>query len=319
MQSTNVTAGTTDPRVTRAFVLGAGLGTRLRPLTESRPKPLVPVAGKPLITYAFDHLIDAGIERIVVNTHHCAEGYGRFFPGNVYRSVPVAFRHEPVLLETGGGIKNVEDLLGDAPFIAYNGDILATFPLGPAIVRHFEAGNEVTLILRSGGGPLHIGFDTDSGRVLDIRGRLGRAEGTHLFTGVYVVSPSFLRRLRMEKSSVIPAFLAMIVEGAGLGGIVLDQADWWDLGTRGQYMEVHRALRAADEQTAWVHPGAILEPGVKIGGASYVGPGSKIGANVELHDSILWEGTRIAKDSRLNRCIVTDGKSVGGVHTDVDF
>ena len=315
----NATPGATARTVTRSFVLGAGLGTRLRPLTESRPKPLVPVAGKPLIAYAFDHLIDAGIERIVVNTHHRAEVYARFFPENTHRGLPLVFRHEPVLLETGGGIKNVEDLLGDEPFIVYNGDILTTLPLQPAIDHHFAAGNEVTLVLRSGGGPLQIAYDPKSGRVLDIGNRLGCALGTHLFTGIYVVNPAFLRRLRLEKASVVPAFTAMISEEAALGGIVLDEGNWWDLGTRDQYLEVHRALRAVDPQTAWIHPDAILGPEVKITGSTFIGPGAEIGANAELHDSILWDGTRIAKESVLHRCIVTDGQSVSGVHSNEDF
>src|SRR4051812_19671503 len=101
-----------------AFVLGAGLGTRLRPLTEVRPKPLIPVCNRPLIEYAFDHLltldgVDAlRIERFVVNTHWLPEVYTRLFPDAQYRGKPIHFRHEPNILETAGGIKNVEDLLG---------------------------------------------------------------------------------------------------------------------------------------------------------------------------------------------------------------
>src|SRR4030095_1583561 len=98
-------------RVVRtAFILGAGLGTRLRPLTNRCPKPLIPVANKPLITWAFDHLLDGGIERFVVNTPHCAERYEAAFPDQAYQNVPILFRHEPEILETAGGIKNVEDL-----------------------------------------------------------------------------------------------------------------------------------------------------------------------------------------------------------------
>lgn len=306
-------------RVTWAFVLGAGLGTRLKRLTESRPKPLVPVAGKPLITHAFDRLIAAGVERIVVNTHHRAEVYARFFPEDVYGATPLHFRHEPVLLETGGGIKNVEDLLGDEPFIVYNGDILSTLPLQPAIERHFAAGNEVTLALRSGGGPLQIAFDPDTGRVLDIGNRLGRAAGTHLFTGIYVVSPAFFRRLPPAKLSVVATFLEMIQAGVAPGAIVVDAGDWWDLGTREQYLEVHRALRAADPSATWIDPSARIGDGVQITGATFVGPGAEVGNGARLHDSVLWDGTRIAKDSVLHRCIVTDGQSAGGTLHDADF
>ena len=309
----------TTPSITHAFVLGAGLGTRLKQLTQAHPKPLVPVAGKPLIAYAFDHLLDAGVRRIVVNTHHCAEVYGRTFPNSAYRQAALTFRHEPVLLETGGGIKNVEDLLGGAPFIVYNGDILSTLPLKPAIAHHFAAGNEVTLVLRSNGGPLHVAFDPASSRVLDIGQRLGHAPGTHLFTGIYVVDPAFLRRLPREKLSVIPTFLEMIAQGAGLGAVVMDEGGWWDLGTRESYLEVHRALRAADPAAIWVHPSAQIDSTAQLTGATCVGANAKIGPGAHLHDCILWEGTTIASQSILNRCIVTENQRVCGTHTDVDF
>ena len=86
-----------------AFILGAGLGTRLRPLTEECPKPLLPVGGRPLITYAMDHCLSVGIERFIVNTHHCPRAFDRAFPEKSWRGWPILFRHEPVLLDTGGG------------------------------------------------------------------------------------------------------------------------------------------------------------------------------------------------------------------------
>src|SRR6478752_4480883 len=108
-----------------AFVLGAGLGTRLKSLTAHRPKPLIPVINKPLIAYAFDHLLAHGIERFVVNTHWKSEVYDREFPEASYAGAPIAFRDEqPQVLETAGGIKNVQDLIGGEPFIVYDGDIL---------------------------------------------------------------------------------------------------------------------------------------------------------------------------------------------------
>ena len=307
------------PRISQAFVLGAGLGTRLKALTLARPKPLIPVVGKPLITYAFDHLLQAGVERLVVNTHHCADVYARTFPGGIYRGAPLTFRHEPELLETGGGIKNVEDLLSDAPFLVYNGDILATLPLAPAIERHFAAGNEVTLILRSHGGPLQIAIDAASERVVDIGNRLGRAPGTHLFTGIYVVSPAFSQRLRREKRSVVPTFLEMIAQEAALGAVVIDEGEWWDLGTREQYLAVHQQLREAAPADCWVDPSAQVDPTARFTGATYVGAGAQVGAGAHLHDCVLWDGTVIAPQAHLSRCIVTTPQSVHGHHADVDF
>jgi len=101
------------PSITQAFVLGAGLGTRLRPLTDDLPKPLVPIFQKPLITFAFDHLIELGIGRFIVNTHHLPERFGEAFPGNRYRDHPVEFVHEPV--STLSMAMSVIALLGSSP------------------------------------------------------------------------------------------------------------------------------------------------------------------------------------------------------------
>ena len=107
-------------RVVRtAFGLGAGLGTRLRPLTARRPKPLIPVVNRPLIAHTFDRLLAESIESLVVNTHWAAEAYATAFPDGSYRGVPLDFREEkPGVMETAGGIKNVADLLGVAAWPA---------------------------------------------------------------------------------------------------------------------------------------------------------------------------------------------------------
>ena len=321
MQAKTVTSG-----IAQAFVLGAGLGTRLRRLTECRPKPLIPLVDRPLIAHAFDHLIDAGIRRIAINTHHRAERYGEFFPESRYRDTPLYFRHEPVLLETGGGIRNLEDQLGGGPFIVYNGDVLSTLPLAPAITCHLRSGVEVTLILRSSGGPLHVALAPDgehdgfpAGRLADIRQILGKASGTHLFTGIYLVSPAFLRRLPPGKGSVVPAFLEMIREGTPPGAIVIDEGLWHDLGTREQYLEGQRLLLTQSGRQAWVHPSARIGPGTRLTGGTCIGPGVEIGENAHLHHSVLWNGAKVATRSVLDRCIVTDGQIVSGTHTDADF
>ena len=120
-----------------AFILGAGLGMRLRPLTEECPKPLLPVGGRPLITFAMDHCLTAGVERIIVNTHHCPAAYERAFPEKRWRGRPILFSHEPVLLDTAGGLKNIEDLLSaDETLLVYNGDILSDLPLERLLEAH---------------------------------------------------------------------------------------------------------------------------------------------------------------------------------------
>jgi mannose-1-phosphate guanylyltransferase len=306
-----------------AFVLGAGLGTRLRPLTNRRPKPLIPVANRPLITHAFDHLIAAGVERFVVNTHWCAERYAEFLPDGKWRGKPVTFVHEsPEVLETAGGIWNARTHLGDGPFIVYNGDILSDFPLAPALNAHRAAGNEVTLILRSHGGNTNVAFDTASGRILDLRRALRpEFEPRHLFTGIYIVEPEFIARIpAAQKLSVVPVFHDMIRAGANLGGIVLDDGAWWDLGSRSEYLAVHAALAArVTEHAPWISPYAGISADAKITGATAVAAGAEVGSAVMLHDCIVWQNATVAAGARLTRCIVADGATARGEHADVDF
>src|SRR5471030_603562 len=131
--------------ITQAFVLGAGLGTRLRPLTNDLPKPLIPIFQKSLITFALDHLCGVGVESFVINTHHLGAQFENLFGDGTYAGHPIRLVHEPDLLGKGGGIKNVEARLRDEPFIVYSGDLLTDFDLATLIEEHFRAGNDVTL------------------------------------------------------------------------------------------------------------------------------------------------------------------------------
>jgi mannose-1-phosphate guanylyltransferase len=309
----------TPPSV--AFVLGAGLGTRLRALTAHLPKPLLPVCNEPLITRAFAHLRAAGVSRFVVNTHWQAQAYGRAFPGGEWEGHPLAFSHEsPAVLETAGGLKQAQDLLSAAePVWVYNGDILSTLPLKEAWEAHHRAGNEVTLVLRSKDGPLQVSFDAKSGRILDLGCRLepGRP-AEFLFTGIYLVEPAFLARIPVgEKLSVVPVFLDMIREGARLGGVVVDGGEWWDLGTREQVLAVHGALAAGG--APWVAATAAVDPAARLLGATAVGADAVVGAGAHLEDTVVWAGARILPGAELRRCIVTGEAVVSGVHTDADL
>jgi NDP-sugar pyrophosphorylase family protein len=307
-------------RIRRAFVLGAGLGTRLRPITGRLPKPLVPVANRPLIAYAFDALIEAGIESIAVNTHHCPEAYGRAFPDARHRNVPIEFRHEPVLLETGGGIRNVANFLGDEPFLVYNGDLFSTIPVRAAIAHHLASGNEVTLVLRSGGGPRQISLDPATGKVTDIGNRISPDSiGTHVFTGIYVVEPSLLARIPAQtKISVIQPFIELVREEASLGGVVIDSGEWWDIGSRERYLAIHRQLApgqlAPVPPAPWIDPSATIAPDARLLGATAVGPRTSIGRGAVVENSVVWCDVAIHSDARIENCVVLSGAEVSGEH-----
>lgn len=298
----------------KAFVLGAGLGTRLKLLTAQLPKPLIPVFHRPLITYAFDHLMEAGIKEFIVNTHHLPRCYDAAFPDRTYKGAPITFRHEPVLLETAGGIANISDLVSGAPFIVYNGDILTDLPLAPLMAAHQASNDLVTLVLRSSGPAQHIAFDENSGQVTDIRNQLhtGNA-GSHQFTGIYAVHPEFLKYLTPGKiESVIPIFLKLIKEGGRIGGVVVDEGYWWDLGDRDSYLDAHAALLTRKPDASPVSALARIDSTARLIGMNIISEGATIEAGAVLEDCILWPDSHVLKDARLQRCIVRRGMTASG-------
>lgn len=269
--------------VTQAFILGAGLGTRLRPLTEVLPKPLVPLFHKPLAMWAVEACEAVGCRRFAVNTHHLPEKWEGFGAGR-----DVAFFHEPVLLETGGGLKNIESWVEDGSLLIHNGDIFSSMDLRKLVAAHQAGGDEVTLAVRSEGLAKHIALGGD-GKVTDIHSMLGVAEGSHVFTGIYCVKKDFLKRIPDgEKVSVIPFFLELVKEGK-LGSVTLDEGEWMDLGDVESYLAAHRELHLQEP----IHPQAVIGEGAVILN-SVIGKGAVIGAGAQVTDSVVWPGARIS-------------------------
>lgn len=230
-------------QIQTAFILGAGLGTRLRPLTENMPKPLLPIGGRPIITYSMEHLQTIGIQRFIVNTHHCADKYSEAFPQNCWRGIPIIFRHEPVLLDTAGGIKNVEDLIiEEERIIVYNGDVITNMPLSPLLEKHSALKTEVTLALRSNGPLLNVNID-QNGFICDMRHTL-KNPGIQscLFAGIYIIETKFLQRLEAGRvESIVPPLVEMIKENPrSVGGIVIDDGYWHDVGTLDEYEKLKK-------------------------------------------------------------------------------
>lgn len=294
----------------QAFILGAGLGTRLRPLTQHLPKPLVPLYHKPLALWAIDACRELGISRFAVNTHHLPECWEQ-----VRDLQPdLTLFHEPVLLETGGGLKNIEAWVADGPLLVHNGDIFSSMPLGKLIDAHERSGRLVTLALRSQGSARHIALDESETSVTDIRCMLGRAEGTHVFSGIYCVNPEFLQLLPPRvKVSVIPAFLELARVGQ-LGAVVIDQGEWLDLGDRAAYLEAHRRLHLAPP----IHPEAQVAAGAVVE-HSVIGAGAVVPAGAIVRDSVLWPGARLNSDANLSGCIVYSQAPVAGGHQNEDL
>ncbi len=309
------------PRVRTAFVLGAGLGTRLRPLTNVVPKPLLPIFGKRLITFALDHLIASGVEQFVINTHHLPEQFIDFFSNASYRHKQVVLVHEPDLLETGGGIRNAASFLEQGPFLVYSGDILTDINLGALIDSHFHSGSNVTLALRHTGLSTDLSFDVETSRVVDVRGQLASGLPGNLdFANVSVWNPEMIWRIPANrKISFIPVLADAIRNGDRINGIVLDEQQWFNISSRDEYLGIHRTaittgwrpsyLTESDWPTT-IADSAVVSEGVEIAGACWIGPQSRIEPRALLRDVVAWSGSTVRSDAHLSECVVA-GTEVG--------
>ena len=271
--------------ITQAFILGAGLGKRLRPLTDVLPKPLVPLFHKPLAEWAVEACEAVGCRRFAINTHHLTEKWEGFGEGR-----DVTIFHEPVLLETGGGLKNIEPWVEDGSLLIHNGDIFSSMDLEKLVATHEASGDEVTLALRTAGGEKRISLG-EAGRIEDVRSEVRGLAGTHVFTGIYCVKKEFLNRIPAgEVIAVIPAFQVLVREG-GIGGVVLDEGEWMDLGDEESYLEAHAKLLLESR----VHPDAVIEEGSVVE-RSVVGKGARIGSGARVLDSVVWPGATVSED-----------------------
>lgn len=272
--------------ITQAFILGAGLGTRLRPLTDAYPKPLVPLFHKPLAMWAVEACEAVGCKRFAINTHHLPEKWQGFGAGR-----DVTFFHEPILLETGGGLKNIEGWIQDGSLLIHNGDIFSSMDLKRLADAHESSGDEVTLALRSGGGEKRISLG-DNNRVADVRSEVRGLPGTHVFTGIYCVRKSFLKRIPAGVViPVIPAFQELVREG-GIGAVVLDEGDWMDLGDVESYLAAHHRLALQKP----VHPEAVIEDGSLIEN-SVIGKGARILSGARVSNSVVWAGAVVEREA----------------------
>lgn len=288
--------------INKAFILGAGLGTRLRPLTNVLPKPLVPIFHEPMANYALRHCQSVGITSFAINTHHIPEAWQQTYPNNEFNGSSLHFFHENVLLETGGGIRNIASYISNDPILVYNGDILTDINIGELITRHEASGNLATLALRSTGENCNVNISGD--KISDMRNLLSDTPGTHQFTGIYCVEPEIIRLLPDDKVvSIVPAFITLIQQGK-LGAVVLDDGDWFDIGDPEAYRAVHQHLRLGRNDA--IHPDAIIHPDAMVDETTcIIGPGASISKGAQLKNTIVWPNAAVGAAARHDRAIIT--------------
>ncbi len=218
----------------RALILAAGRGTRLRPVTDRLPKPLFPVAGRPLLDHHIDRLADAGCEAVAVNTHHLHDRISAHVASRRY-PIPVHLVHEPRILGTGGAIRNAADLMGHEPFLVVNADILTDIDIKAAYDAHRRHGDPVTLVLVDHPAVNTVGVTAD-GMVTGFRGQGTGAVRFRTFTGISVLDPEVIQYIPEGRySESISAFGALMNAGGRIRAYEPSGVRWRDLGTPDRY------------------------------------------------------------------------------------
>lgn len=285
---------------TQAVVLGAGLGTRLRPLTNHLPKPGVPLAHAPVAAHTIAHLLACGVTDFAVNTHYLAEALEAVLPQHVPAGLPLRFSREHQLLGTGGGIRAAWAMLDPTrPLVVMNGDILFRPDLRAAMAAHRERDALATMIVRSHPEAERLGaIETDAqGRVVRLLGTPAEraAQDTWMFTGVHLLSPEAFPELPEEGCIVRQAYRRW-VDGERPVFAVPSQASFRDIGTHAEYLAAH--LDALDHEGAQdaVDPSASLGAGATVT-RSWVGARAAVAPGVQLHECVVWPDTHVAESA----------------------
>lgn len=317
------------------MVLAAGLGTRLRPLTDLLPKPAVPVAGIPAIQLALARLRAAGARRVVVNTHHLAPEMARVATeAGRAAAVDVAISHEIEIAGTGGALREARPLLGNAgAIVLWNGDVAFDVDLEPILEAHRKSGALATMVLAPmPPGATYASVDVDP--TMAVRRIAGLGPGGDAlvplhFTGVHVLSPGLLDHVPARPHACdvnrrvhVPLLAAGHVRGVVATGY------WNDLGTPDRYLAANldaisgrfRPAGAGGNPFAgldrraegvWVARDAAVDPRARLEGPVLVGPGSVVSAGAVLGPGVvLGAGSRVGERAALDHAVVWPGTAI---------
>jgi mannose-1-phosphate guanylyltransferase len=284
------------------MIVAAGLGTRLRPFTELRPKPALPVRGVPLIAYTLALLRHHGVDEVVVNTHHLPERLERAARAHCPPGVALRFSHEAELLDTGGGIRRVADFLRESdPALLVGGDMWIDADLTALVAGHRERDDAISMLLREDAREAEfgsVGVDAE-GRVRRIGSRfdLGGERRAGVYTWVNAVSPRAFDALPDEE--VFNHFdrwiWPLLEHGARDIGGVFDPCLWEPVGTPQEYL----AANLKPPQLSYLDVDAHAKArGVRLEGNCVIGAGATIEPGARLGRVVVWDGEHVPADFR---------------------
>ena len=301
----------------KAMILAAGFGTRLRPVTYTSPKPIVPLAGRPLIGWAVEALLNAGINDFIVNVHHLPEAIERYLHDHYAGRAQFEFSFEPEILGTGGGVRKVRRLLENDPeFFLVNGDTVQFPPydalraargnaLAALTLRHPPEGDRFTPVYFENSAI--TGFGNGAGEAL-------------MFSGTHLISNRIFDYLPDKDFSGIVGEVYQPLIDSGIEKIagVIDDGLWFDIGTAQRYRTASRTLLEV-----MVRGELALPSDTRITGDSLIHETAKIAGTIShsiagersiiegaLTDTMVWDDCRIARGAKLDGCIVAHGVEI---------
>ena len=323
----------------QALILAGGEGTRLRPLTTTYPKPVVPLVDRPFIGYMLDWLRRHDVDDVVMSCGHMADGVRAVLGDGSAFGVRLRFVEEPRPLGTGGALKFAEDLLEDR-FLMLNGDVLTDIDLSAQIAQHEQTGAQATLALTPVEDPSAYGLVRLHGD-MSVKGFVEKPSADQIDTnnisaGAYVLSRSVLELLEPGKPASIERDVFPRLVGNGLYGYV-GAGYWMDIGTPERYLQgtfdilegvvetavgdrmgdAFSSVAAGVNGHARIIPSALVEDGCRIGAGSRVGGrvvlgrGVTIGENTAVERAVILDGARIGANCALSGCIIGAGVRIG--------
>jgi len=301
----------------RAVVLVGGFGTRLRPLTLTRPKQMLPIVDRPMIEHVLGHLAGHGIDDVVLSMGYRPDAFRDAYPSGTCAGVAVHYAIEPEPLDTAGAIRFAAADAGIAErFVVVNGDVLTDLDLTALVAFHEERGAEGTIALHKVEDPSAFGVvPTDAnGRVDAFVEKPPRHEApTDLINaGTYVLEPAALGRIATDRRVSIEreVFPAMVADGVLYA--MAGDTYWIDTGTPALYVQAQLDLLDGlrGEPVGGVHAEASVDVTADVSRA-VVGPGAVVGDGAVVHESVVMAGARIGAGARVERSVVAFGATVG--------
>ncbi len=296
-----------------AFIPAAGLGERLKPITDKIPKPLLPILGEPIIETVLARISRLSPSVIAVNMHHLWEQMQAWAASSAYAPV-ISLFHENPILGTGGAIKNASSSLKSSAFIVHNADILSDIDLSSLIEKHIESGNIATLAVHHLNKFNNVWIDKQ-GNLHHVGAQIQGTEAALCkiaFMGIAVYSPEFLDFLPIGPSSVIDAWLRAIAAGKTIGTVDFSGSGWSDVGTPSAYAAA--VFAALKEQGKTVYAHASVDCGkAELQGSVIIEQGGSVGFDAFVSNSILLPGAHVSPGSRIEHSILG-----GGFHVALD-